>query len=162
VPLSRSPVEGVAAPTINGRLRCAGSCERWWGTAKQLDEAPEVLRGCCEQHLVPCAAQASPSKPAEPMDALHVRKSHLDLLALARRLLEGHRVGQGTDAVAHILVDTSYDLAHIAAGNVMGRVGSTAVLAGLSAVGASQPHHLARCRKGSAKPMATPAAACAT
>ena len=50
---------------------------------KELGEPPQVLRGCGEQDLVPGAAQASQSKPVEPEDALHMRKSHLDLLALA-------------------------------------------------------------------------------
>src|SRR5258708_6777048 len=79
-----SSVEGVAAPTPDGRLGWASSCERSWGTAEQLDESPQVLRGCGEQHLVPRAAQASQSKAVEPEDALHVRESHLDFLALAR------------------------------------------------------------------------------
>jgi len=32
-----------------------------------------------------------------------MRKSHLDLLALAARLLEGFRIGQPTDSIPHIL-----------------------------------------------------------
>ena len=87
--LSRSPVEGAAASThqhqrLTQRLQRASDCDRRWGTAEEVNEPPQVLRGCGEQHLVPRAAQASQSKPVEPEDALHVRKSHLDLLALAR------------------------------------------------------------------------------
>jgi hypothetical protein len=51
--------------------------------AEELGEAAQVLRRRGEQHLVPGAAQAPQSKPVEPEDALHVRKSHLDLLAFA-------------------------------------------------------------------------------
>ena len=86
LPLLPSWVVRVSAPRhqrLTQRLRRASSCERWWGTAEQLDEPPQVLRGCGEQHLVPDAAQASQSKPVEPEDALHVCKPHLDLLALA-------------------------------------------------------------------------------
>jgi hypothetical protein len=88
-------------------LRC-----QWRWPAKELDEPAQVLRGCGEQNLVPRAAQASQAKPVEPEDALHMRKSHLDLFALAARLLEGLGVGQRPDAVAHILVDISCDLAN--------------------------------------------------
>src|SRR5580704_6405151 len=82
------------------------------GGGRELDEPPQVLRGRGEQDLVPRAAQASQPKPVEPEDALHMRKSHLDLFALAARLLEGLGVGQRPDAVAHILVDISCDLAN--------------------------------------------------
>src|SRR5215469_3332018 len=88
------------------------SRRQWWRTANELDEPPQVLRGCGEQHLVSCAAQASQSKPVQPENALHMRKSHLDLLAFAACLLEGLGVGQRPDPVAHILVDISCDLAN--------------------------------------------------
>src|SRR6476660_6349942 len=39
-------------------------------------------------------------------------KQHLDFLALSARLLEGLGVGQRADAIAHLLVDVSRDLAH--------------------------------------------------
>ena len=57
-------------------------CERRRGTAEELDQPPQVLRRRSEQHLIPGTTQASQSKPVEPEDALHVRKPHLDLLAL--------------------------------------------------------------------------------
>ena len=41
-------------------------------------------------------------------------KSHLDLLALAARLLEGFRIGQRTDTITHILVEIAGDFARIA------------------------------------------------
>src|SRR4029077_19562820 len=62
---------------------CWTGRRQWRWTAKKLDEPPQVLRGCGEQDLVPRAGQASQSKPVEPEDTLHMRKSHLDLLALA-------------------------------------------------------------------------------
>ncbi len=69
--LSRSPVEGAAASThqhqrLTQRLQRASDCDRRWGTAEEVNEPPQVLRGCGEQHLVPRAAQASQSKPVEP------------------------------------------------------------------------------------------------
>jgi hypothetical protein len=38
-----------------------------------------------------------------------VRKSHLNLLAFAARLLEGFRIGQCTDAIAYIFVEVAGD-----------------------------------------------------
>jgi hypothetical protein len=38
-------------------------------------------------------------------------KPHLDLLALAARLLEGFRTGQRADAIAHILIEIAGDFA---------------------------------------------------
>jgi hypothetical protein len=58
------------------------------------------------------ATQAPQPQPVELQDALHVCKQHLDLLALSARLLEGLGVGQCADAIAHLLVDVSRDLAH--------------------------------------------------
>jgi len=43
-----------------------------------------------------------------------MRKSYLDLLALAARLLEGFRIGQRTDAITHIFVEVAGDLRTIA------------------------------------------------
>ena len=51
--------------------------------AEKPGEPSQVLRGCCKQHFVPDAAQAPQPKPVEPENPFHVRKSHLDLLALA-------------------------------------------------------------------------------
>ena len=41
-----------------------------------------------------------------------VRKSHLDLLALAAGLLEGFRISQGADMITHIFVEVAGDFAH--------------------------------------------------
>ena len=80
--------------------------------AEKLGEPPEVLRGSCKQHFVPDAAQAPQPKPVEPENSLHMRKSHLDLLALAARLLEGFRIGQRADAITHIFVEVAGEFAH--------------------------------------------------
>jgi hypothetical protein len=85
----------------------------WWGTADELGEPPKVLRGSCEQHLVPNAAQSSQSKPVEFENALHVRKPHLNFLALATRLQEGFGIGESANVVSHILVDVTRDLAGV-------------------------------------------------
>jgi hypothetical protein len=81
--------------------------------AQELGEAAQVLRGRGEQHFVPGAAQASQSKPVEPQDALHMRKSHLDLLAFEARLLERLRAGKSANVVSHVLIDVS---GHLSAG----------------------------------------------
>lgn len=39
-------------------------------------------------------------------------KTHLDLFALAVRLLEGFRIGQRTDMIGHIFVDVTGNFAH--------------------------------------------------
>ena len=41
-----------------------------------------------------------------------MRKSHLDLLALAARLFESVRIGQRTDMITNILVDIACKFAH--------------------------------------------------
>src|SRR6516164_11581252 len=51
-------------------LRRTSRRRQWWRTANELDEPPQVLRGCGEQHLVSRAAQASQSKPVQPENAL--------------------------------------------------------------------------------------------
>jgi hypothetical protein len=43
-----------------------------------------------------------------------VRKSHLDLLALAAGLLEGFRIGQGADTISHIFVEVAVILRAVA------------------------------------------------
>ncbi len=67
--------------TITKRL-CGACCDRWWRTIEEFSEPPQVLRHCGQ-------------KPIEFENALHVSKSHLDLLALPARLLEGFRTSCG-------------------------------------------------------------------
>jgi hypothetical protein len=93
-------------------LRSAGDWhDRWW-SFEILSELSQVLGGGDEQNLVAGAAQAPQPQPVELQDALHVCKQHLDFLALSARLLEGLGVGQRADAIAHLLIDISRDLAH--------------------------------------------------
>src|SRR5499427_7487098 len=94
------------------RLRNAGDWRSRGWSLDVLGELSQVLGGGDEQNLVAGTAQAPQPEPVQLQDALHVRKQHLDFLALAARLLEGLGVGQGADAVAHRLVDVSGDFAH--------------------------------------------------
>ncbi len=41
-----------------------------------------------------------------------MRKSHFNLFALTTRLLEGFRIGQGTDTISHIFVEVAGDFTH--------------------------------------------------
>ena len=66
----RSPDEGAAAATprhrlLTHQLRRTGSRRDWRRTAEELDETPQVLRSCCEQHLVLCSVQAAQPKSIE-------------------------------------------------------------------------------------------------
>src|ERR1700693_5741245 len=111
-PFFRSPDEGTAGAThrrhlLTHQLRRTSRRRDWWRAAEELDETPQVLRGCSEQHLVLDSAQAAQPKSIELQDALHVGKSHLDLLAFAARLLERLRVGKRANAVTHVLIDVS-------------------------------------------------------
>src|ERR1700688_1906347 len=117
-PFFRSPDEGTAGAShrrhlLTHQLRRTGSPRDWRRTAEELDETPQVLRSCSEQHLILYSAQAAQPKSIELQDALHVGKSHLDFLALAARLLERLRVGKSANAVSHVLIDVS---GHLAAG----------------------------------------------
>ena len=63
---------GIDAPTPDAPAMGTGLRRQWRWPAKELDEPPQVLRGCGEQNLVPRTAQASQPKPVEPEDAFHV------------------------------------------------------------------------------------------
>ena len=93
-------------------LRRANRCPGWWGATEKLGEPSKVLCGCREQDFVSDAAQAPQPEPVEPENALHVRKSHLNLLALAARLFEGFGIGQCADTVPHIFVEVAGDFTH--------------------------------------------------
>src|SRR5580704_1575258 len=108
--------EGAAGAThrrhlLTHQLRRTGSRRDWRRTAEELDETPQVLRGRSEQHLVLYSAQAAQPKSIELQNALHVGKSHLDLLAFAARLLERLRISKRANAVSHVLIDVSGHLA---------------------------------------------------
>jgi hypothetical protein len=57
------------------------------------------------------ASRAAQSKPVKPQDALEVCKPHLDLLALAPRLLEAIGANERPGNVAGALMDIARDLA---------------------------------------------------
>ena len=90
-----------------GGLRWARHRQKGRGTIEKFGEPSQVLRGCSEQHLVLDSAQAAQPKSIELQDALHVGKSHLDLLAFAARLLERLRISKRANAVSHVLIDVS-------------------------------------------------------
>src|SRR3954467_8438598 len=59
----------------------------------------------------PGASWATQSKPTEPQDALQVCKPHLDLLALAPRLLEALGASERPGNVSRVFMDVARDLA---------------------------------------------------
>jgi hypothetical protein len=71
--------------------------------AQELGETAQVLRGRGEQHFVPGAVQAPQSKPVRPQDALHMRKSHLNLLAPATIDDHGRRAPAGKPCSTSLL-----------------------------------------------------------
>src|ERR1700689_248330 len=77
-PLLHPPMRELRHRRFKQKLNRRSGCRHWRWTLDELDEPPQVLRGCGEQYFVPDAAQAAQSKPVEPQDALHMRKSHLD------------------------------------------------------------------------------------
>ena len=93
-------------------LRRANRCPGWWDATEKLGEPSKVLCGCREQDFVSDAAQAPQPEPVEPENAFHVRKSHLNLLALAARLFEGFCIGQGADTIPHVFVKVAGNFAH--------------------------------------------------
>jgi hypothetical protein len=59
-----------------------------WRPGDERGEPSQVLGDSGQSKLVLGASRTTQSKPAELQDALEVRKPHLDLLALAPRLLK--------------------------------------------------------------------------
>ena len=80
-----------------GRATSAASLLRFWAMAARTNSS--------------WASGAAQSKPVEPQDAFELRKSHLDLLALASRLFETHRANERPGDVAGALMDIARDLA---------------------------------------------------
>ena len=85
----------------DAQLGRTGECGRWRRTAGD-HEAPQVLRGCGQQHLIFSPAQASQSKSVKLEDLLHVSKTHLDLLTLPARLVESLGFGQCAGDIAGV------------------------------------------------------------
>jgi hypothetical protein len=115
------------------RLCCAGCCGRWRRSAKELDEAPQVLRDCGQYHFVFGPRQASQSKPVELEDSLHASKTHLDLFALPACLFESLGFGQCAGDVAGVLMKIARNLPRR-------RIG--AALKTAKALGLTIPHSL--------------------
>jgi hypothetical protein len=65
-----------------------------WRPSDHCCKPPEVLSYGGENELILGASRAAQSKPTEPQDALQVREPHLDLLAIAARLLEALGAGE--------------------------------------------------------------------
>jgi hypothetical protein len=80
-----------------------------------------------QNKLVLGASWATKSKPAELQDALQVRKSHLDLFALAPRLLEALSANEGSGDVASMLMDIALSCCSAVAdiGVAVGVIGKT-------------------------------------
>jgi hypothetical protein len=72
-----------ATPTLRNTLSMSG-----WRSGNQRCKSPQVLSDGGQNKLILGASWATQSKPTELQDALHVRKPHLDLLALTSRRLE--------------------------------------------------------------------------
>ena len=82
-----------------------------WRPGDQRCEPPQVLGDGGQNKLILGASWTAQSKPAEPQDALEVRKPHLDLLALAPRLLKVLGASERSGNVAGMLMDIARDLA---------------------------------------------------
>jgi hypothetical protein len=74
-------------------------------------EPPQVLSDGGQNELILGASWTPQSKPAELQDALEVCKPHLDLLALAPRLLKVLGADERSSDVAGMLMDIARDLA---------------------------------------------------
>jgi hypothetical protein len=82
-----------------------------WRSRGQRCEPPEVLGDGSENKLVLGASRASQSKPTKPQDALKVCEPHLDLLALAPRLLEALGASERSGDVSAVFMDVARNLA---------------------------------------------------
>jgi len=82
-----------------------------WRPSDQRCEPPQVLSDGGQNELIPGASWTAQSKPAELQDALEVCKPHLDLLALAPRLLEVLGADERSGDVTGMLMDIARDLA---------------------------------------------------
>ena len=77
---------------------------------RQLGETAQVLGdgGKCELELR--AGRSAKPQPSHPKYPLQVRKQHLDLLAIAPRLLIGGGLSDGTGDIARCLIHVACDL----------------------------------------------------
>src|SRR5882672_3270822 len=82
-----------------------------WRSRNQRCEPPQVLGDGRQNKLILRAAWATQSQPTEPQDALQVCEPHLDLLALASRLLKALGTSERPGDVSGVLMDVARDLA---------------------------------------------------
>ena len=82
----------------------------WW-SRDQRREAPQILSDGSQNKLILGASRPTQSKSTEPQDALQMRKPHLDLLALAPRLLKVLGANERSGDIAGMLMDIARDLA---------------------------------------------------
>ena len=98
------------AVQVFGR-RHDGPFHALWRPGDQRGEPSQVLSNGGQNELILGASWTAQSKPAELEDALEVRKPHLDLLALAPRLLKVLGANERSRDVAGVLMDIARDLA---------------------------------------------------
>jgi hypothetical protein len=82
----------------------------WW-TSDQRREPPQVLGDGSKNKLVLGASWSTQSKPTKLQDSLQVCEPHLDLLALAPRLLKVLGANERSGDVAGMLMDIARNLA---------------------------------------------------
>ena len=112
---SAGPDALYATPTLRNTQGPSG----WW-PSNQRSEPSQVLGDGGQNKLILGASWTAESKPAELQDALQVRKPHLDLLALAPRLLKVLGANERSGDVAGTLMDCAGPC-------VMASLGSTVI-----------------------------------
>ena len=82
-----------------------------WRPSDQRCEPPQILSDGGQNKFILSASWATKPKPTEPQDALQVCEPHLDLLALAPRLLKALGASERAGNVSGVLMDVTRDLA---------------------------------------------------
>ena len=91
-------------------LRDAQNLGRW-RSRDQRREPSQVLSDGGQNELILGASGTTQSQSTEPQDALQVCKPHLDLLALASRLLKARGASERPGNVSGMFMDIARDLA---------------------------------------------------
>src|SRR5450756_1115000 len=82
-----------------------------WRSRNQRCEPPQVLGDGRQDKLVLGASWTTQSQPTELQDAFEVREPHLDLLALASRLLKALGANERPGNIPSVFMDVARDLA---------------------------------------------------